>query len=253
MLSVLSNGEIEVVGRIPWSSNATFLVDVRPPVAPPRARGRHGGAGTADSTPMPGDSTPVPAIYKPARGERPLWDFPGGLWKREVAAYQLDIALGWGIVPPTAARDSGPLGPGSLQYCVDASLEEHYFTLVSEPRHATALRTVAAFDLVANNADRKAGHCLLDSTGHVWAIDHGLCFHSEPKLRTVMWDFAGEEIPALLLDALGPLSRGEVPAAVAELLDFTEVAALVARAARTRARRRYPRPSSERSYPWPLV
>jgi uncharacterized repeat protein (TIGR03843 family) len=233
-MNVLSRGHIEVKGRIPWSSNATFLTEVQP--GPGTAGG--GAAGNADGPPML-------AIYKPAKGERPLWDFPRGLWKREVAAYELATHLGWEMVPPTVARDDGPLGPGSLQLWVDALFDEHYFTLLDSPQHHLALRRIGAFDLVVNNADRKAGHCLVDSQGHVWAIDHGLSFHSEPKLRTVIWDFVGNKIDDELLDNLAPLSGGDIPSALVDLLDEEELAALVARAARVRARRKYPAPTNE--------
>jgi uncharacterized repeat protein (TIGR03843 family) len=200
-----------------------------------------------------GDGEPVLAIYKPARGERPLWDFPRGLWKREVAAYELSAFLGWGIVPLTTARPDGPLGPGSLQYCVDALFDEHYFTLLESPGHHGDLRRMAVFDVVANNADRKSGHCLIDREGRIWGIDHGLCFHAEPKLRTVIWDFAGEEIDEDLLAGLGPLSCGSVPKPLARLLGPDEIRALTSRAAALRATGRLPEPSSDFPYPWPLV
>jgi uncharacterized repeat protein (TIGR03843 family) len=195
----------------------------------------------------------VLAIYKPAKGERPLWDFPRGLWKREVAAYELSAFLGWGIVPPTTVRSDGPLGPGSLQHCVDALFDEHYFTLQEMPEHRQDLRRIAVFDVVVNNADRKSGHCLLDRDGHIWGIDHGLCFHAEPKLRTVIWDFAGEEIEEDLLAGLGPMAGGEVPQTLAKLLDAQEIEALTARAADLRATARFPEPSVDFPYPWPLV
>jgi hypothetical protein len=230
LLGQLAAGEVELRGRIPWSSNATFLV-------------------TVNSAGQP----PVLAIYKPAKGERPLWDFPRGLWRREVAAYQLDSFLEWGLVPPTVARKEAPLGPGSLQYCVDAVAEGHYFSLLSSPEHLPALRRVAAFDLVANNADRKAGHTLLDSEGRVWAIDNGLCFHREPKLRTVIWDFAGEPLGDELAEDIGKLARGSLPGALTSLLDEEEVEALLARAKALRRRGRFPEPRGDYPYPWPLI
>ena len=184
-LSVLAHGEIEVQGRMPWSSNGTFL------------------------PPWPSTACDLPAIYKPHRGERPLWDFPDGLYQREVAAYELSEALGWDLVPETVLRAEAPLGIGSLQRFVDADFEQHYFTLLEQPVHHAALRAMAAFDLVANNADRKGGHCLIDADGHVWGIDHGLCFHIEPKLRTVIWDFGGEPLPAEL--PRRPRTGGRVP------------------------------------------
>jgi uncharacterized repeat protein (TIGR03843 family) len=253
VLRVLSRGEIEVKGRLRWSSNATFLVAVHPPGEGLSTKTKS-QAGRAKNGPDDSDDgRPMLAIYKPIKGERPLWDFPRGLWKREVAAYELASALGWDLVPPTAARLDAPLGPGSLQYCVDAIVDEHYFSLLEEPRHHEALRRVAAFDLIANNADRKSGHCLVDRRGHIWAIDNGLCFHTEPKLRTVIWDFAGDKIGHELLASLEPLSRSEVPRVMTSLLDEEEIAALAARAAAVFAHGRFPEPSGDFPYPWPLV
>jgi uncharacterized repeat protein (TIGR03843 family) len=254
VLRLLSSGEIELKGRLRWSSNATFLVAVHPPGGNKGAKAKpHNGPARNVSEDGAGGS-PMLAIYKPTKGERPLWDFPRGLWKREVAAYELASALGWDdLVPPTAARLDAPLGPGSLQYCVDALVEEHYFSLLEEPGHHEALRRVAAFDLIANNADRKSGHCLLDRQGHIWAIDHGLCFHAEPKLRTVIWDFAGDKIEHELLACLEPLSRAQVPRTITSLLDDDEIAALSARAAEVLSVGRFPEPSGDFPYPWPLV
>jgi uncharacterized repeat protein (TIGR03843 family) len=112
---------------------------------------------------------------------------------------------------------------------------------------------MAIFDLIANNADRKSGHCLLDRQGHIWAIDNGLCFHVEPKLRTVIWDFAGDEIEPDLLARLEPLARSQVPPVITRLLDEEEIAALSSRAATVFARGRFPEPSGDFPYPWPLV
>jgi uncharacterized repeat protein (TIGR03843 family) len=238
ILSVLASGEIELKGRIPWSSNATFLVSVC-------------GAPLAVGAAGPGKD--LLAIYKPEGGERPLWDFPRGLWRREVAAYELCSFMGWDIVPPTTARADAPLGPGSLQFCIEAAPDEHFFTLVDDPQQHRALRRIAAFDLVANNADRKSGHCLLAQDGHIWAIDHGLCFHSEQKLRTVIWDFAGEKLDEELLAPLELLAGAEVPATLESLLSEDEIAAIAARAKTALVRRRYPKPRGDFPYPWPLV
>ena len=228
-LSVLHHGEVEVRGRLPWSSNATFLVELC-----------HEG-------------TTLPAVYKPHRGERPLWDFPRGLHRREVAAYRLSEALGWGIVPETVTREDAPLGPGSLQRFVPADFAEHYFTLLERPELHDALRTICAFDLVANNADRKGGHCLLDQDGRVWAIDNGLCFHELPNLRTVIWDFAGQAVPERLLADVERL-LDEPATGLEELLDDDEVKALRRRAGALLRRRTFPDPSSSRTaFPWPLV
>ena len=225
-LTTLVEGTLELQGRMPWSSNNTFLAEVC-----------HEGARSL-------------AVYKPGRGERPLWDFPGGLYRRELAAWLLSEALGWGLVPETVVRD-GPLGEGSLQRFVDADFAEHYFTLLEVPAHHGALKAIGTFDLLANNADRKGGHCLL-AEGQVWAIDHGLCFHAEPKLRTVIWDFGGEPIPAPLVDDVARL-RDSPPLELLAVLDDDEAEAFLARCGRVLARPRFPAVGSGRPYPWPLV
>lgn len=230
-LTVLAEGQVELRGRLPWSSNATFLAQVC-----------HGG-------------TTIPAVYKPGRGERPLWDFPEGLFLREVAAYLLSEELGWGIVPETVARADAPLGPGSLQRFVPADFSEHYFTLFEHPEHHEALEAIAAFDLLANNADRKSGHCLLGDDGRIWGIDNGLCFHVEPNLRTVIWEFSGRPLPARLLSDIERVA-GTVAQCkgLDELLDSDELAALSRRAKRVAELGTFPDPGApRRSYPWPLV
>ena len=177
----------------------------------------------------PDEESPLFAVYKPGRGERSLWDFPDGLYRREVAAYRLSELLGWGLVPPTLLRDDGPFGPGSLQLFVEADYEQHYFTLFDAGGHEDALRTICLFDAVANNADRKSGHVLIGPDGRLWAIDHGLCFHPQPKLRTVIWDFAGDGCPATCstdLDRLCDLGPDEF----AGLLTGAEVHAVAGRA-----------------------
>jgi uncharacterized repeat protein (TIGR03843 family) len=228
-LRTLSEGEVEVVGRLPWSSNGTFLVTCT----------------TTDGE--------LAAVYKPLSGERALWDFPDGLYRREAAAWVLSEALGWAVVPETIVRHDAPFGVGSLQRFVPADFRQHYFTLLEDQRHHDRLRTVCAFDVVANNADRKSGHCLLGEDGTIWAIDNGLCFHPEPKLRTVIWDFAGEEIPD---DQRADLQRvaDHPPAALGDLLAAEELAALRRRAGRLAQRGTLPEPDGSRhQYPWPLV
>ena len=227
-LTLLREGEVELQGRLPWSSNYTFLANVK--------RGEESCL----------------AVYKPRKGERPLWDFPGGLYRREIAAYELSEALGWGIVPETVAREDAPLELGSLQRFIDADFDQHYFTLLDEPEHHDALIRICAFDLLANNADRKGGHCLLGSDGRIWAVDHGLCFHAEPKLRTVIWEFCGQRIPD---DLVADIARvgADVPPGLAAHLDRDEVAALSARAAAIARSPVLPEPRSGRPYPWPLV
>jgi uncharacterized repeat protein (TIGR03843 family) len=227
-LDLLARGALRLKGRMPWSSNATFLVECTL------------------------DEAAALAVYKPLRGERPLWDFPPGLYRREIAAYRLSEALGWRLVPLTVARE-GPLGEGSLQLFVPADFEQHYFTLLERPEHAERLRRICTFDLLLNNADRKSGHCLLGEDGLIWAIDHGLSFHVEEKLRTVIWDFGGELIPDGLLDDLRRLrDAGPIPA-LADLLAPEEEAALAARARALLDTGRFPAARSAHHYPWPLV
>jgi len=227
-LDLLRQGKIEVKGRMPWSSNGTFLVEVCL------------------------DGEEGPAIYKPHRGERPLWDYPTGLYRREVAVYIVSEALGWGLVPETVLRDDGPFGSGSLQRFVPAHFEEHYFTMLERPELHACLKTICLFDLLVNNGDRKSGHCLLGEDGAVWAIDHGLCLHEEPKLRTVIWDFAGLPLPPERFDDVARLAASPPPE-LASLLEPDEVDALVARAAAILRRPVFPVVSSGRAYPWPLV
>jgi hypothetical protein len=229
--SLLRDAELELVGRMPWSSNATFLASV-------------------------GDERgELLAIYKPRQGERPLWDFrTGTLCQREVAAYAVSQAVGWEIVPDTVLRD-GPLGIGSVQRFVDHDPEEHYFTLLSE--HEAELRRFCAFDIVANNTDRKGGHCLHDQANDVIVgIDHGLCFHDEYKLRTVIWEYAGERLPAEAADdvcrVVAELHDGPVHERLAALLDEEELDALDRRA-QVLLERGLPLPGDWHSTPWPLV
>ena len=228
-LELLAVGELEVLGRLPWSSNYSFLAAVRR-----RGIEQH-------------------AVYKPGRGERPLWDYPGGLFRREVAAYELSAALGLGIVPETVLRPEGPHGEGSVQRFIDADFAEHYFTLLNEPLYHAQLRRIAAFDLLANNGDRKGGHLIIDWERRIWGIDHGLCFHAESKLRTVMWDFAGEELPADVLSGC-ELVVESIPSPIAALLGSEECAALRRRAAALLRKPLFPSPRDDyRAYPWPLV
>ena len=222
----LLDGEVEVEGRMPWASNATFLVTVR--------------CGAAEQR----------AIYKPVRGERPLWDFEPGLHRRELAAFVLSELLELGAVPPTVVR-GGPYGEGSLQWFVDADHSEHYFTIFEHrPDLHDQLRSIAVLDLVANNTDRKSGHCLL-AGDRVWAIDNGLCFSAAPKLRTVIWEFADEPIDEPVLARIEALAVS-VPLELATLLDDDEVAALRRRASRIATERRFPADTSGHRYPWPI-
>jgi uncharacterized repeat protein (TIGR03843 family) len=230
LLRLLSDGDLEILGLLPRSSNYTFL-----------------GKVTRDDEETLG-------VYKPRAGETPLWDFPEGtLCGREVAAFVVARALGWPNVPPTVLRD-GPEGVGSLQRFVEFDPREHYFTL-REGRD-DVFRKIALFDVVVNNADRKGGHTLLAKEGDIFVIDHGVCFSPEPKLRTVIWDFAGASIPQGLLEDLRklvPTLSGDVGAALSGLLQPHEIEAMAKRAERVIAAGRFPEPASERAYPWPPV
>ncbi|MBW3536872.1 MAG: SCO1664 family protein [Actinobacteria bacterium] len=230
-LAALSRGRIEVKGRLPWSSNATLLVEVS----------------------QPDGDEPVNAVYKFTRGERELWDFPAGLWRREVAAFELARILGWEIVPPTVIRSDAPLGEGSLQFFVNSDFTQHYFTLRDAGKYDRELRRIATFDLLANNADRKGGHILLAENGQLWGIDHGLCFASSPHLRTVMWDFADEPAPAELLDDIARLTEPGALKPLEPLLDPPEVDAVAERARELVDHPVFPEPFSQRQLPWPLV
>jgi uncharacterized repeat protein (TIGR03843 family) len=230
-LRILDEGRLELVGLMPDASNYTFLAEAR----------------TDDGAAL--------TVYKPRRGEAPLWDFDEGtLCLREVAAYRLAAALGWPAVPPTVLRD-GPHGPGSVQLFFESDPDEHYFTLRGSRLRDFA--PVAAFDVVANNADRKSGHCLLDPDGRIWVIDHGVCFHAEPKLRTVIWEFAGRPVPKRLTADLvrvgAALRAGPLRADLVELLSEREVDATARRAERLARTGRFPMPTSARPYPWPPV
>ncbi len=227
-LELLACGEIDIEGRMPWSSNATFLVNI-----------------------VHGDLH-AQGIYKPLRGERPLWDFEPGLHRRELAAYQLSEAMGLDLVPPTIIRD-GPHGEGSVQWFVDADHQQHYFTIhETRPELHDALRAVAVFDMLANNTDRKSGHVLIDGDDHIWGIDHGLCFAAEFKLRTVVWEFGGETVPEALAGAVARIAAG-VPLTVASLLADDEVEAVQERAQWLVDHPTLPVDRSGRRYPWPLV
>ncbi|MEM9133097.1 MAG: SCO1664 family protein [Actinomycetota bacterium] len=229
---LLAEGDIEIEGRMPHSSNATFLVTV---------------TGEGDERPC------HKAIYKPGRGERPLWDFPPDLYKREVATYRLAAALGWDVVPPTVIG-SGPYGEGSVQAFVDADFAEHYFTLFEDGIGIDDFKLLCALDIIANNTDRKSGHCLLARNGRIYGIDHGLSFHAEFKLRTVIWEFADEPLgDDLAADITRFLDEGP-PVELLTLLDPFERDAMLARAKALLDSGVFP---ADRSggyrYPWPLV
>ncbi|MPZ86789.1 MAG: SCO1664 family protein [Nitriliruptorales bacterium] len=205
-----------------------------------------------------GDSG-LAAVYKPQSGERPLWDFPlGSLCRREVAAYVVSEALGWALVPPTVLRE-GPVGMGSAQLFVPHDPRLHYFALVEDRRHHPTLARMALFDLLVNNTDRKGSHVLLgEEDGRLYGIDHGLTFHPQPKLRTVIWELAGMRVDPRCRTDLGHLAEtltgdaGPVTGELCELLSAQEVARCAARAARLRTIRALPEATEDsRSYPWP--
>lgn len=235
ILAALQTGQLSLDGRFIYGSNYTFMVTCQ---------------GTEDS---------FKAVYKPMKGERPLWDFPDQtLGKREVAAFWVSEALGWTLVPPTVFRTQRvPMGPGSLQVFIDHDPEYHYFNLKEEDKQQ--IPQVMLFDLLINNADRKAGHLLFDPQGKLWLIDHGLSFHVEDKLRTVIWDHAGDPIPEELLmdleamihslDKCGVLYQKLLP-----LLQPIEITALQNRAQALFESGIFPLPPEDRrAYPWPLI
>jgi|SRR5579864_606812 len=232
---LLREGVIRARGLMPDCSNYTYLAEV------------------CDAR---GDGQTL-GVYKPAAGETPLDDFPTGtLSRREVAAYVVSHVLGWNVVPYTVFRSDGPHGAGSLQRFIHADLQQHYFSLM--PARAGDFKTMAAFDVIVNNADRKSGHCLLDGEGHIWGVDNGLTFHALPKLRTVIWEFGGEEIPPALRRDADRLARdiADRKAWVGELqslISGPELKALANRARRLAQEGRYPQPTSRWAYPWPLV
>ena len=306
---MLAAGEISMVGRMPWSSNATFLVDVNAP----------GELGF-----------PVQAVYKPVRGERRLWDFPPGLHRRERACFVLSEALGWGLVPPTIIRD-GPLGEGSLQLFVLADFEHHYFTIRQIDSLGLPLRRLCAFDFVSNATDRKSGHVLLrqlgcdeatsfgndaegpllppgnlpssdapssdissgdpssggapssdlpsgdvpssdlsssdlssgdapfndlhhsDATAQIFAIDNGLSFHSDFKLRTVLWDYSGEPLPQCVMSDLKSFLSRPACEELAEVLTPAEFDAAMGRAELLLESAVFPTDPSGQRWPWPIV
>ncbi|NWF67684.1 MAG: SCO1664 family protein [Chloroflexi bacterium] len=234
VLEALRQGKIESEhGLMRWSSNYTFLVSVTQ------------------------EDLRLNAVYKPQKGERPLWDFPDGtLCYREVASFNTSHALGWQLVPPTVLRD-GPRGLGSVQFFIDHNPEQNYFSF--EKNLAPQLMRLSLFDYLVNNADRKGGHCLLDTQGHLWGIDHGITFHASHKLRTVIWDFAGQPVPADLLADVEKLAQALADCNSAfyktmqSLLSETEIHAFEARMRRILKSKKYPQPGPGPNYPWPPV
>jgi uncharacterized repeat protein (TIGR03843 family) len=241
LIDLFQTGEMEIEGRMPYSSNATLLVTVYDEL-PDQAGGEPEYEGRAHR-----------AIYKPGRGERPLWDFPPDLYKREAAMYRLAEALGWDVIPPTTIAE-GPHGEGSVQAFVDADFEQHYFTLHENGVGRADLERLCALDLIGNNTDRKSGHCLLASDGRVYGIDHGLSFHAQFKLRTVMWDYVGKPVPDAMLGDIDRFLTEGPPPGLTCLLDSFEIDAVLSRAKALVESGIYPDDETGgHRWPWPLV
>ncbi len=227
---------IELLGLLPNSSNYTFLARLETPGV---ARGE------------------ALAVYKPAQGESPLWDFrSGSLHRREVASYRLARFLGWPLIPPTVTRRAAPMGVGSLQLFIHAESRRAFFEI--RDNSPEDLVPVALFDVLTNNADRKAGHHLRDDANRLWVIDHGLTFHVDPKLRTIIWDFAGEPLPAPfradLERARAALESGELAKGLKGLLTKPEIELLRRRVEGVLDPAwRFPSPTSGWSVPWPPI
>jgi uncharacterized repeat protein (TIGR03843 family) len=246
ILRVLQDGAMEIEGVLPWSSNYAFLVTLCQ------------------------DDIEIPAVYKPRRGERPLWDFPQGtLSLREQSAFLVSEQLNWDLVPPTALR-RGEHGPGSVQYFVSHDPDQHYFTIEGDPIFRVPLQKMALLDVVINNADRKGGHVIVEhkvengaesffDPAQIWGIDHGICFHEEYKLRTVIWEFAGEPIPPGLLSDLRSFAdetkdpESRLSSLLSPLLSSREISALVSRVDQLVEGCVFPDPGPGRHYPWPPV
>ena len=234
LVELFESGDVEIEGRMPHSSNTTLLVTV---------------SGWSSS----GEAIDHKAIYKPGDGERPLRDFPPSLYKREVAMYRLAAALGMSVIPATTIG-TGQFGEGSFQAFVNADFQEHYFTLYEAGTALDDLRQLCLLDLIGNNTDRKSGHCLLGHDGRAYGIDHGLAFHAQWKLRTVIWDFVGEPIPETDLAAVAKFVDEGAPAELACLLDKFEVDAMHTRARAVLEEGIFPDDDSGgHRWPWPLV
>lgn len=235
ILSALRHGTLRLEGQFMYGSNYTFMVVSQY------------------------EGQRFEAVYKPTQGERPLWDFPDQtLSRREVAAYLVSEGLGWGLVPPTVYRiKKSPMGPGSVQLFIAHNPEYHYFNLSKKDREH--LPKVMAFDFIINNADRKGGHLLIDPDDKLWLIDHGLSFHVEEKIRTVVWDHAGEPIPGDCLKEVTAFLERLSPGCTlyrdlrTHLLE-EEMQALKSRAKQLADSGTFPLPPEDRrAYPWPLI
>lgn len=231
-LEILTRGEMQIAGHFVQGSNYTFLANLT-------LEGKE-----------------IQAVYKPVRGENPLWDFPNRtLAKRETAAFVLSDWLGWQVVPPTVFRRDASLGAGSLQVFIEYDPRRHYFSLTRA--EIERLKPAALFDVIINNADRKGSHLIFDEHNHLWLIDHGLCFNREDKLRTVIWDFAGEPVPERLLQdlvrAVSALNRGaDLFDRLHLFLSIPEIQALLRRVVSVLETPFYPLPPADRrAFPYP--
>jgi hypothetical protein len=223
LVEIFQNCPIKIEAQILSSSNAAFLVFLQDEIY---------------------------AIYKPEKLERPLWDFEPGLWRREVAAYLFSKVFPLCNIPLTVKRE-GPLGVGSLQLVIDAT-EDHYLTLKDSLCYEQDFINLAVFDIITNNADRKSGHVLKDLNGKIWAIDHGLCFHTDFKLRTVIWDFAGYELDRKTLELLQNIKRSSLNF-LAPYLKKSEIQSIIKRTQYLYNQKHLPLPKGRRPYPWPVI
>ena len=231
-MALLEHGELGVEGRLVVASNATLYCSVCL------------------------NGVTAACVYKPVAGERPLWDFPDGtLAEREVAAYEVSAATGWLIVPPTVFR-SGPLGPGMVQLWIDTDDEVDIRRLI-RGTSSDQLRRIAVFDAVINNADRKGGHLLPTRAGHIYGVDHGVSFHAEPKLRTLLWQWSGRPLRGNASETLRQLQAGlagDLGERLAGLLTPREVRSTVRRIEQLLGSGRHPEPSGEwPAVPWPPI
>lgn len=234
ILKILAHGKLTITDQFIRSSNYTFLVKVE------------------------NGSDIIQAVYKPQKGETPLWDFPAGtLCLREVAAFLVSEKLGWNLVPPSVIREKAPLGKGALQLYIDHDPKLHYFSFDAKTRKR--LKSAVLFDLIINNADRKAGHIILDRQGNLWLIDHGTCFHQEFKHRSVVWEFAGQDIPDNLKMDIQQLAcalknKEEIQEELARLISPSEIHAMLTRINILLQLSTFPFPEeNRRTIPWPPI
>ena len=232
---LISSSEVRDSGLIPDASNYVFLLELD---------GGKAGKGYA--------------VYKPMQGETPLWDFPPFLYKREAACYIVSKALGWNLVPPTVVREEGlAYGMGSVQLYIPTNHNRTFFDL--RDANADIMRQFATFDYLINNADRKGGHIIQGENGRIWGIDNGLSFHVEEKLRTVIWDYAGESIAPNLIGDLERLAseiivNKPLKHSLSQFLDIDEIHMLRTRALAIIKNPLFPHPPNwRRPYPWPLI